>query len=311
MLIRLLLFLLVMTQPLRADVRGIEALEFQAAFQLWLDDNEEIALPALAHLAREGNEAARIVVGAVDKTAPLQGPWLALQSKRRRIELLRDEGGLSGTSWLRHVDHEAIVLWLKVLDSKAGIEDALRLAELGEARLTRLALIALEARQTTGYAGFVTDPRFPQSVRYLIWREWQKAGDAGAVSRIVSSLAPGDPQRALLNQSVRRSELQDFLLSADLAIPMKALCSAECPATAGACMEAGFQAIGGYRRYATQGTPLAALISETDFAATPRGRKSTLRRAMTYAFLTEGRLRPIARLDACFAELLLEEGQNF
>lgn len=311
MLFRLVILWLLIALPARADVKGAEALEFQAAFQLWLADNEEIALPALAHLARAGNEAARIVIGAVDKTAPLQGPWMALQTKARRIELLRDSGGLSGISWLRKVDQPAVVLWLKLLDSKAGIEDALSLADMGEARLVRLGLIALEARQATGYAAFGEDPRFPQSMRYLIWREWQKDGDAGAVDKVIARLAPGDPQRALLNQSVAKSEFQGFLLGSDLALPMKALCQAECPASAGACMEAGFHAIGGYRRYATQGSPLAALISEADFAATPRGRKSTLRRAMTYAFLTEARLKPIARIDACFADLLQAEGQNF
>lgn len=293
-------------------ISGQDDPAFVAVLELWLSDEEETALPALSNLAQSGNIAARVLIGLIDKNASLQGPWLALLPKQDRIALMRTKGGLSGTSWLRKVESvESIVLWLNILDSKANIDSALKLADLGEARLARAGLIALEARQTRGFLDYADDNRFPVETRYLIWREWQKNGLHMSVSTALSKLDKGDPQRDLLRKNVPYSELENWLMQSDLALPIKALCQNQCPANGGACLRAGMATLGGYRRYATQGSPLVALVSEVDFAASMRGQRSVLRRALAYTFLTEGRLKVIAQIDGCFAQQLADEGQKF
>jgi hypothetical protein len=302
----------VISAPILAQsIPGQADLAYNFALAQWLDDNEEQALPALASLARKGNSAARILLGMVDKHTSLQGPWLALLSKSERIELLRTTGGLSGTSWLRQVEGvPAVQLWLKILDGKADIETALQFVELGEDRLARSGLVSLESRQFTGFTGFADDPRFPIETRYLIWREWQKQGDTQAVSTALDRLEIGDPQRDMLRDGVKSADKRAWFEKTHLAGSLKAMCLDHCSGAVGQCMQAGFEVLG-YRRFVSQGTPMASLIPEARFAASKRGQNSVLRRALSHSFMTEARLKPIAAIDACFAGLLAVESQNF
>jgi len=221
---------------------------FRDALDLWLDDDEETALPAFAALAGQGNQAARLLLGLIDKKPPMQGPWLALQSRKARIGLLRAPGGLSGVSWLRRIDDVPLASrLLQVLDSDADIEAVLRLAADHEAVALRAGLAALEARQVTGFSAFADDPRFPPEMRYLIWRDWQKdPARAGRVDIALSERAAGDPQRTLIAGPVAAADLREWLLQTPLAAPLTSLCQAECPADPGRCMAAGFAALGGY-----------------------------------------------------------------
>lgn len=92
----LLLVLGLATAPAAAD-----PLEDAAA--LWLADNDAAALPMLSALSRAGNADAQLLLGQIEATTPpgAASPYLSTLSRRDRITLLRDEGGLSGTSWLR------------------------------------------------------------------------------------------------------------------------------------------------------------------------------------------------------------------
>ena len=103
----------------------------------------------------------------------------------------------------------------------------------------------------------------------------------------------------------------DWLLRTELGAPLRQLCENACPVQTAGCMLAGMQALGGYRRVVTIGTPLAALIPEARFAGSARGQMSVLRRAVAYAFLTRDRINEVARTDACFADVLAREGQRF
>lgn len=286
---------------------------FEAALALWLADDEAEALPRLADLAQAGNGSARLLLGLIDKTTALQGPWLALLPKAERIALLRAKGGVSGSSWLRQVaDVPVVSVILAVLDGQADIPAALALADFGEARALRGALAALEARQIKGFDRFANDPRFPASMRYLIWRDWLNSGvrdDEFALA--VNGLAKGDPQRILLLGEVDDHALENWLLSSDLAAPLQGLCHQRCPESEGSCLRAGLGAIGGYRRLLSDGTPLNALIDEARFAGSARGQASVLRRAMAYAHLTRERVRAIGQIDACFADALAQEGARF
>lgn len=292
-------------------VAGQDDPVFLGVLALWLDDEEKLALPRLSALALDGNIAARLMLGMIDKDIALQGPWLALQPRAERIAVLRMPGGLSGSSWLRSAgDSQIATLWLDVLESNAGIATALKFADIGENRALRVGLISLEARQMTGFGEFADDPRFPDSLRYLVLREVQKSGDLNDTSDL-GILSPGDPQRELLSEAIPKAALSRWLAKADVALPLRRLCEIGCPAGTQSCLWAGYRALGGYRRLVTLGSPVTALISEAEFADSPRGQATVLRRALSFANLTEARLRPIAAVDTCFAELLDAEGQRF
>lgn len=297
----------------QADIPGQDAPEFQAALTAWLADDDAGSLPVFAAQAKAGNVAARILLGLIDKNVSLQGPWLALVPKKDRIALLRVEGGLSGSNWLRLVKNVPLAtLWVSTFGSVADIETALAFADLGEIRAVRAGLVTLEARQVTGFSGYEQDARFPDALRYLIWREWQKAGNRQSdLKAALSSLPPGDPQRMIIGEPPTKADLADWLLGAGIGQPLQQLCLQNCPSQPHTCVQAGFTALGGYRRLITLGTPLAALISESDFAHSPRGQRSVLRRALFFAFLTESRLDPLQHVDACFSRLLEDEGQKF
>ncbi len=293
-------------------INGQDAPEFTAALELWLKDDEATALPQLAALAQDGNQAARVLVGMIDKNAALQGPWVALLTKKERIDLLRTKGGLSGTSWLRQVDDvPSVQAWLDVVDSTADIETVLSLVDLGEPRLARAGLIWLDARQVVGFADFADDARFPKEVRYLIWREWQKTGDLDKVADSLNLLHPGDPQLDLLRVTRSVPDTENWLMQTDLGAPLMALCQAQCQGGVAACLRAGLVTLGGYRRVVSLGTPLVSLIAEERFSQSPRGQLGVLRQSLSYMFLSESRLKPIRAIDMCFAELLEDEGQNF
>ncbi len=300
--------------PSKADsIPGQNDPAFVNALHLWLDDDSKRALPALAKLAHQGNVAARIVIGLTDKYVSLQGPWLAPRSKAERIELLRLPGGLSGKSWLRKTDDLVFIHeLLGVLDSHTTVDRVLSFSDMHEPRAVRVGLISLEARQWIGFARFADDPRFPDSVRYLIWREWQKTESRDdEFQKAVDALPEGDGQRLLLRHEVADAEFESWLLDTHLGLPLRALCERNCEKTQAACMRGGFYALGGYRRFVALGTPMASLISEEEFAQSIRGQASVLRRALPFSRLTEGRLKRIAEIDACFAGLLEDEGQRF
>ena len=296
-------------RPLAAQVPGQGDAAFQDALVQWLDGVEAAALPALAGQAKAGNPAARLLLGMIDKTGYLQGPWLATRPKAVRIGLLRAPGGLSGQSWLRDVKQVPLATqYLAVLDSAAGIDAALALVDLGEAGAARRALIALEARQVTGFAAFADDPRFPAEMRYLIWREWQKSGHPNPE---LANWPAGDGQRAIVTGPLPIDDLVGWLNESPLAASLRRLCQRQCPESRNACLFAGYRAIGGYRRLAALASPAQALVSEPDFAASAQGQASLLRQALGYAFLTAERRRQIRRQDACFADILTKEGQRF
>ncbi len=295
------------------SIPGQDDPAFVAALDLWLSDDDKQALPALSALAKDGNTAARMLIALIDKGAAFQGPWLALRSKRERIGLLRDEGGLSGTSWMRRVGDQPIAgLLLDLLDSKGDYITALSLADFGEARAVRVGLVSLEARQNSRFGDYADDPRFPKEVRYLIWQDWDREGDKrDLIDQALTELAEGDPQRGMLGNPGNPEAIEDWLLETEIAQPLKQLCAQNCAKDQGACLVAGYRSLGGYRQIVSIGTPIATLISEERFAQSPRGQVSVLRQALSYVFMTEARLKRIAEFDTCYAALLEDEGQKF
>jgi hypothetical protein len=77
--------------------------KWENAIAGWLDGDDVGPLAQLAELARGGDERAMFMLERINKRPSALSPYLQSLSRRERLALLRAEGGLSGTSWLKRV----------------------------------------------------------------------------------------------------------------------------------------------------------------------------------------------------------------
>ena len=291
---------------------------FTAALTIWLADDEADALPALATLAAEGNRAAQVLLGLIDRTPPVQGPWLAARPRAERLALTRAPGGLSGRSWLGEAAADTALarLWLARDAVAATPQTALALAALGEDRAARLALQAIAARQAGGFAAVADDPLYPPTMRYLVWREWAAspaaAPDAATrIAREIAALSPGDPQIHL--HTGRRpppAALDGWLATADLAAPLRATCTL-CPAEIARCLGTLYRLVGEYPGLAEFGSPSETLVPPGVWLASPRGRRASLRVATARGRFGYEVAVAVRQGDPCLADALAAEVARF
>ena len=304
--------------PHAAEIAGEHDPRFQAAFELWLADDDQNALPALAALAGDGNRAAQVLLALVDSVTPLQGPWLVKLPRAERKALMRQPQGLSGRSWMEAAatDTPLAAAWVSLWRAadRDEIEIARAFAAMGEDRAVREALIAMSLSERPGIAMLADDPIYPPSLRFLLWRDW--AGTPGAEARVaaeVAALPQGDPQIAVATG--RRPDAADravWLAESAPAAPLRAFCDATCPESRPSCLEA----IYGFENYSPDlgafGSPVESLVSSAHWEVSPRGRAMVLRRALPGdPVLRARRLGEIATLDACFGAALAAEAARF
>ena len=83
-------------------LKGADDPQFKKAISAWLDDDDEKSLPILSKLAKEGNVAARLTLSGIETTHILStSTYFKSLSRKEKKALMRAEGGLSGTPWVR------------------------------------------------------------------------------------------------------------------------------------------------------------------------------------------------------------------
>ncbi len=276
-----------------------------------------MALPALSALASDGNRAAQVLLGLIDKSPALQGPYLSALGRADRLALMRAPGGMSGVNWMRQAaaDVPLAALWLRLWAVDAPPVIVADFARAGEPRAARLAVLALLARQMPGIAAAATDPDFPPAMRLFVWQgvPGGTPSTPAEIDAIAALLPPGDPQReesALIDPPIAR---ESWFASDRVGIPAGALCKALCPETFVKCSNAVFFAVGGYGGMVTLGSPVEGLVSTADFAASAKG-QSTLLRQVLLRVQTSGQadlLARVAKWDACFASALTAEAARY
>lgn len=276
-----------------------------AAIHAWLHGPEAEGLAALAALAQAGHPEIRVLLGIIDKTPALQGPWLARLPRAERHALLRAPGGLSGRSWLT-LAAEASPLaraWIELMQVGAGLEVAERLTAMGETRGARAAVLTLAAREQLDFGAAL--PGWLDLE--LAWLGWASGSEALRAA-ILASVPEDHPQRALLGLAVPDGALDAWLRSSAAAAPLRAVCAEACPGST-ACLGAGYAALGSHPALLVLGSPAESLIPEAEFLASPRGRRAVLRRILLAAD-GRGRGALIERTraqDACLGEALAAE----
>jgi len=290
-------------------IPGADAPAFVQALAHWLADDEEPALRAFAALAREGNRAAQILLGLIDKSPPLQGPWLASVSRNDRIALMRAPGGLSGQTWLTAAaDHPLAANWLALLSVDAGLPVVLRFAELGEVRAAREALVVLAAREHADLRTVMPELLDPELI-YLLWR----TADAERRAMLLAHVPPDHPQRLMMGEERDPAVLAHWLEHAPAARALSLLCDARCPDSQDTCRTGAYQALASHRAILVLGSPAEALISQEEFLRSPRGQAAVLRR-MLHSTDARGRGAMISQVrthDTCLADFLTQERTRY
>lgn len=254
---------------------GADAPEFRAALTLWLKDDEAAALPALAELASAGNPAAQLLLGVINVTPSVQGPWLAQQDRATRIAVLRRpeaEAGpsLSGKSWFSAPADPRAKAWALALRADAPMTVVLDFARLEEPRAAAQAAFRLMSRQRRGFAALAAEPDFPP---FLLPYAALESGSS-------APLDPADPHRALFGPHVLDLEAQSNWIAAN-ADPVVAFCAETCPTeSAPICRAAALAALGGVTGLLHTGSPVEALVPSQAFNRSAKG-LSMVRALMT------------------------------
>jgi len=287
------------------EISGAGLPEFRAALSQWLKGDEETALASLRDLAHEHNLAAQTLLAIIDKSGSLQGPYLYSLPRTERIALLRAEGGISGQNWI-HTAAKDVPL-AQSLNALWSVESDKSLAHefilAGEDRAARATLLVLAARQEKGFSDtFRAQDWYPESLLHL-------AGPYLPDSVTADSLHPGHPVRAMLGLPLPKDALSQWLGQSPLALPLRGACARHCPETAGTCALALYHALDNYHVLLTLGSPLAKLVSEADFAQSPRNAEAVARRIMLNhtARTRESVLQKIVKMDVCTATWLGDE----
>ena len=310
-----------------------EMLDFEQALDVWLADDEATALPALARLAADGDQRALLLLGLIDKSAALQGPWLAQRSRAERIAVMRAPGGLSGQSWLNRIegpdDISALAgLWRELLQVGTGLATAEALHRMGEPRAARQAVLTMAMREELAPGAGWPDWLDIE----LAWAVWPFAREELRAD-IARRVPPGHPQWTLMggapggadqgaadgaadraDDGTRDAEnLSNWLAEAPATRPLQALCAALCPESAPACRLAAHAALGSHGAVLTLGSPAEMLIPEALFLSSPRGRQAILRRMLLSTDM-RGRAALLARAhatDACLGAHLAAAAESY
>lgn len=296
--------------PVAAQIPGAETADFTTALNLWLADEEEAGLRGLSELAQGGNTAARLLLGVIDKTPSLQGPWLAYLPRAQRIEVMRAAGGLSGRSWLGEIaDLPLAAVWLSRLGTDAGPATVSAFEALGERRAAREAFAALVARQHPALSS-LSAQGLDTELLYLLWSRTNAEGR----ERIVAMLPSTHPQRLLMGAEATPDALVTWLRQSEAARPALALCEASCPAAElDACLISAYGAFASHAALLSTGSPVNALIPQESFVSTQRGQATTLRRILL-STEARGRRTMIARVQretACLGDRLDAEQRRY
>lgn len=290
-------------------LRGANNAGFARALALWLDDDEAAALPALAGLAASGNGAARLLLGQIDKTPALQGPYLAHMPRAERIALLRQPGGLSGQSWLNAEAGTPLADALLALrHPRSGPELIEAFEALDEERAAREALVALAAREHPGLSALDPSAVSPDLL-YLLWR-----GADPARREAITALVPaGNPEWQMMGRVLDARTVDRWLAASPAAEPLAALCRVVCPDEIPPCLSAAYGALASHDALLTLGTPAAALVAQAEFLASARGRATTMRRILLAHSIRARRamLERVAGQSQCLGEALVAETERY
>lgn len=328
-MMRLMTFLLLMWgSAVLADgsaIPGEDDAAIIAARSAWLDGDDLYALQQLRILAVDGNTAAQILLARIAEEPNMHRHVTGDMNRKDRIALLRQEGGLSGTSWLEAAERNselarALVLRKVAFRSEAGGAGGQVAPEAMEA--VRLLLDYNEVALATDVAFKLFDGVFLREIVSLLG---QYGEDLDRISQLlgvsaqiglnpdtelydVAQLADGVQPEDIIalrhmhpQTLVENPDLQETLVRfAELVqpwTPLRNLCEVSCPNSYNTCLVAGVTSMGVARRYPFA-SPLDSLVPEEDYWRSARIRGDVARKL----FEIQPDFKIGASFDQCFAD---------
>lgn len=289
----------------RSQIAGAQNDRFEVALQLWLDGEDFQALTDLKSLSESGNTAAQIFLGRVSVTGHLHSYLTAPMARKDRIALLRQEGGVSGKSWLyaaRETEPLAgALIDMGLLGKKSAAVQVLHdYGERTSASLTLSAMLhsgdAAEVRDVLRAARHKSSGPdvvlLDQAVRLLQGGGEEFAGRA----RMSGAWSDGDgasettilPTDWLVWAPFGPTELRDKPEALQIArrfapdvlewTPIRRLCTAHCPNSVDSCTALGSSLTGNKSRPFPFSSPSEALLSNARYWASARIELDVVRR---------------------------------
>ncbi len=244
------------------EIPGQDNAEFNRSMDLWLEGDDLLALRSFSELAQSGNSAAQVFLARIAVHGHLHKHVTMDLPRAERVALLRQQGGLSGKSWLSaaQADVPLAAAFLQANrpgDKPAAIRALFAYGEVSEGLrnlpgviITGQAKEALEilteVKSLPPEAGVIAQMALGEmnaaqsvygSARMPL--DWRLPRDGGAVrARDRMSWYPVSP-RAL---SERRDLLQAALIHAKSVPawqPLLKICSQSCASTLDRCMALG------------------------------------------------------------------------
>lgn len=270
---RLLALTILALGMILAPLGPVRASDTSDALAQWLAGQEETGLKALRALAASGGQQAQLALGLIDAEPLYHGPWLQSRDRAARIALLRQPGGLSGTSWLLQMQVDPAPLWRAAWDGGATAALVPDFLARGEDRAALVVAMRLVARQKRGFDRLALDAGSPGWLDLLALRDRaMAAGQDPRTQPLPASVEPGDPAVAFVLGGALpdAAALAQWLGQDPVAAPIRSYCSAYCASQPpDICHAELFNTIGGYGALVRVRSPSPGLIGEADFAASP------------------------------------------
>ena len=294
-------------QAQASDLAGSNDPAFEAAVELWLDDNDSDSLPELAALAADGNTAARLLLSRIAATDQAPTDFIEGLSRKERVELFRSTSGkgLFRPSWLKTEAMAGNRLAAVLLESSAlavnidAIENLYRIGEPEAAYdLIREAAGNGTAQEKAALVEFLPDGS--DLLPYVVALQNPQAGLSPGHTALqqlagVTELIGADADSAAkfvefgYQTGVQNSEfdfgnayfgaLAGWIESAPAAAPMANLCRRHCTDDEfAACAVTAFGMLGGYYKAIKFDSPMQTLIEQSRYAESRRATGMVLRR---------------------------------
>lgn len=302
-------------------LEGTDDPKLQTAIKQWLSDNDEQSLPALSALAKDGNIAARLLLGRIEETdiGSASSSYVRSLNRQQRHELFRsgEDDQSFYPSWLAYEAGRGNTLAQNLFKARFTVVDLPlieKLVKLGEPEASN------DLLRTAGFYGsqvqlnqLLDNDSTPAEWRPLLYGyiqpiemqaegkyalrliagntkaptpETLKSSDKDTLDAAVYMML-GLPFATISPESRWYDAVGEWFMTSDNMRPIANLCKRSCPQEPIQCAIGVMGLHGGYFESIRIDSPLENLIPQQQFLESPRAqgmalRRATLRRANTY-----------------------------
>jgi hypothetical protein len=296
-------------QAQAGDLAGSSDPAFEAAVEVWLEDNDPDSLPALARLAADGNIAARLLLSRIAATDQAPSDFVEGLSRKQRVELFRSSSGtgLFRPTWLKTETRAGNPVAAALLESSAlavNLEAIRTLYDIGEPQAAydlirevagngserdKTALIEFlpQGSELLPYARALENPAKWTSPGHAALRHvtgtaeltGSESATAAAAKFVEYGYQTGVQNSEFDFDNEYFDELAEWIETAPAVASIANLCRRQCDGGEfPACAVTVFGVVGGYYKAIRFDSPMQTLIEQSRYVASERAAGMVLRR---------------------------------